>query len=176
MDSKTGLTSPTTIPASEAPSRAAYVVQRGDVLVSTVRPDRNVIALVTESAEIPTIASNGFCLLRPKSIEPEVLYAYCKTDTFRKLLSRHATASMYPTVTDKDVLSIPFLEPTRETKDRVIKLVRSGIEMLRNGQRALDEAGALMTDSSNQPKSAIETAASSMHQKRKSYSTRKRKR
>src|ERR1035438_9951446 len=97
VDSKTGLTFPNTLPADEVPSRASYVVRPGDVLVSTVRPDRNVVALVTEAIGDNAVASNGFCVLRSKTIQPEVLFAYCKTQAFKKILSRHATASMYPT-------------------------------------------------------------------------------
>ncbi len=111
VDSKTGLTFPSTLPADEVPSRASYVVRPGDVLVSTVRPDRNVVALVTGAIGDHAVASNGFCVLRSKTIQPEVLFAYCKTQAFKKILSRHATASMYPTVTDRDVLGVPFLQP-----------------------------------------------------------------
>lgn len=144
VDSKTGLTFPTTLPAGEAPSRASYIVRPGDVLVSTVRPDRNVVALVTDAIGDNAVASNGFCVLRPRNIQPEVLFAYCKTQAFKKMLSRHATASMYPTVTDKDVLGVPFLEPPHEVTDRVADLVRSGLEMIEQAHKQINEAISLM--------------------------------
>ncbi len=144
VDSKTGLTFPNTLPADEAPSRASYVVRPGDVLVSTVRPDRNVVALVTEAIGDHAVASNGFCVLRPREIQPEVLFAYCKTEAFKKMLSRHATASMYPTVTDKDVLGVPFLQPPQEVTDRVTHLVRSGLEMIGRAHQQISEAISLM--------------------------------
>jgi type I restriction enzyme M protein len=154
VDNKTGLTAPTVVAASDAPSRASYLVQPGDVLVSTVRPDRNVVALVTGTAGLPMVASNGFCVLRPKTIEPEVLFAYCKTESFRQMLSRHATASMYPTVTDKDVLGIPFLAPPAEVSDRVRKLVRSGLDMIEKAQQQLSEAVVLMSEHIQEPYAA----------------------
>lgn len=144
VDSKTGLTFPNTLPADEVPSRASYVVRPGDVLVSTVRPDRNVVALVTGAVGDNAVASNGFCVLRSKTIQPEVLFAYCKTQAFKKILSRHATASMYPTVTDRDVLGVPFLQPPQEVTDRVVHLVRSGLEMIELAHAQISEAISLM--------------------------------
>lgn len=54
------------------------------VLVSTVRPDRNVVALVTKTGDVPVVASNGFCLLRADGVPPELVFAFCKTDAFPK--------------------------------------------------------------------------------------------
>ena len=144
VDSKTGLTFPNTLPADDVPSRASYVVRPGDVLVSTVRPDRNVVALVTGAVGDNAVASNGFCVLRSKTIQPEVLFAYCKTQAFKKILSRHATASMYPTVTDRDVLGVPFLQPSEEVTDRVVHLVRSGLEMIEQAHAQISDAISLM--------------------------------
>lgn len=179
VEAKTGLALPNVIPASDAPSRASYLVRQGDVLVSTVRPDRNVVALVDESGGVPIVASNGFCVLRPTNIEPEVLFAYCKTESFRQMLSRHATASMYPTITDKDVLGMPFIPPSAEISDRVKKLVQSGQEMLKKGQQQLNDAIALMTNHIQEPyqiqnKTKADTPLA--QQARKEYHAKKRKR
>jgi type I restriction enzyme M protein len=172
VDAKTGLAIPTVIQASEAPSRASYIVQPGDVLVSTVRPDRNVVALITASStNLPTIASNGFCVLRPKSIDPETLFAYCKTDFFKRMLTRHATASMYPTVTDKDVLGIPFVEPPAEIVHRVRELVRSGLEMIQKAQAQLVEAAMLMARDVSGERAVVYE----IRQESRSYKVRKRK-
>jgi len=179
VDNKTGLTIPSVISASDAPSRASYMVQPGDVLVSTVRPDRNVVALVTDTTRLPMVASNGFCVLRPKTIEPEVLFAYCKTESFKRMLSRHATASMYPTVTDKDVLGIPFLEPSADVSDRVKKLVRSGLDMIQTAQQHLEEAVALMTNHIQEPHTTERTTPTETpraEMERKAYRVKKRKR
>lgn len=175
VDNKTGLTIPTVIAAQDAPSRASYMVQVGDVLVSTVRPERNVVALVTDNGGLPTVASNGFCVLRPTKIEPEVLFAYCKTTAFKQMLSRHATASMYPTVTDRDVLCIPFLEPPPEIADRVKKLVRSSVEMIARAQQQLKDAVALMTEHITDP-TAERSQAQKVEEERPTYRVKKRKR
>lgn len=142
VDARTGISFPQVIEAADAPSRASFLVEPGDVLVSTVRPDRNVVALMTEESdsELPVVASNGFCVLRTKSIAPELLYAYCKTDAFRKVLTMHSAASMYPTVSERDVLNVPFLETESHLEKGIVEQIRSGLAMLAQGQRQIKQA------------------------------------
>jgi len=47
----------------DSPSRARQLIEYGDILVSTVRPNLNAIALVNEEFE-GSVASTGFCVLR----------------------------------------------------------------------------------------------------------------
>ena len=138
VDARTGVATPTTMMASETPSRATWLVVPGDVLVSTVRPERNVVALVDRASPRPLVASNGFCVLRPDSVAPEVVYAFCKTTTFRKLLVRHATATMYPAVTDRDVLDLPFVEPRSEVARAIVASVRAAFERFGAARRDLE--------------------------------------
>ena len=49
----------------EAPSRARQLVVKGDVLVSTVRPNLNGVARVPDQLDGAT-ASTGFCVLRAR--------------------------------------------------------------------------------------------------------------
>jgi type I restriction enzyme M protein len=140
VDNRTGLSFPETIKSEEAPSRASYLVEHGDVLVSTVRPDRNVVAMITTAHEAPPVASNGFCVLRAKDIPPELLFAYCKTDAFKRMLTMHSTASMYPTVSDKDVLSVPFIRPPKEIEENVVELIKSGLLMIERAQKQIHSA------------------------------------
>lgn len=170
VDSKTGLTFPNPMASEDAPSRASYVVRAGDVLVSTVRPDRNVVALVTEGTDKTAIASNGFCVLRSNAVSPEVLFAYCKTDAFKKMLSKSATASMYPTVTDKDVMGVPYLEPPPQVSDRVTHLVKTSLDMIEKAHRQIGEAIALMNNHvQGDPINGTGPALYSVKEERKPY-------
>lgn len=144
VDNRTGLATPGTIEADEAPSRASYIVEQGDVLVSTVRPERNVVAMITENFDAPAVASNGFCVLRAKTIPPELLFAYCKTNAFKRMLTMHSTASMYPTVADRDVLGVPFVRPPKETEQNVVELIKSGLHMIEEAQKQIHAAIQIM--------------------------------
>ena len=63
QDSKQ-ITNETRMLGGEAPSRARQIISQGDILVSTVRPNLNAVALVPERLDGAT-ASTGFCVLRP---------------------------------------------------------------------------------------------------------------
>lgn len=146
VDPRTGSIVPNRISASDAPSRAMLLIEPGDILVSTVRPDRNAVALITNGTDHQMVASNGFCLLRPHNIPAELLYAYCRTDTFRRFLSRHATASMYPAVTDRDVLDMPLLLPPNEISANIASSVRSGLKKLEEAKSEIRLAVEKMND------------------------------
>lgn len=139
VDSETGFAVPAEIPANEAPTRAQYLVRPGDVLVSTVRPDRNAVTLVRK-CEKTAVASNGFCVLRPQGVSSEYLFAFCKTETFRHLLSRYVAASMYPAVSDRDVLEMPFLLPSATTQEDVQQKVQAAFEKMEEARLLLSDA------------------------------------
>jgi hypothetical protein len=144
VDARSGVALPNRMEAAEAPSRASYVVRPGDVLVSTVRPDRNVVALVTKTGDVPVVASNGFCLLRADGVPPELVFAFCKTDAFRRLLARRATASMYPAATDRDVLDMPFVEPNSASMASIVAKVQQGLAMMEAARTSIAAAVAEM--------------------------------
>ena len=63
----------------EAPSRARRLIRKDDVLVSTIRPNLNAVAVVPPSLD-GQIASTGFCVLRAKKcVLPEFLYFYVRS-------------------------------------------------------------------------------------------------
>lgn len=179
VDNMTGRSSSVEMLVDDTPSRASYIVHPGDVLVSTVRPDRNVVGLITTGAGNPMVASNGFCVLRSRTVTPEVLFAYCKTDAFKTMLSRHATASMYPTVTDADVMSMPFLAPPEQLSGHVTKLVRTALQMVEQAHRQLGEAVSLMENHIQEPQSSAiidGKPAPKAQQKAKRYLVNRRRR
>ena len=71
------ITEARTIDVVEAPSRARQVITAGDVLVSTVRPGLNAVAMVPDDLD-GQISSTGFCVLRPKPdlLDSEYLFGW----------------------------------------------------------------------------------------------------
>ena len=67
------------IPLGEEPDRAHHILQKGDIAVSTVRPNRNAVTFVRANG---IIGSSGLSVLRAKNIESEYLLAFCKTNLF----------------------------------------------------------------------------------------------
>jgi type I restriction enzyme S subunit len=77
------IVSTTRLAGSDAPSRARKAVQANDVLVSTVRPNLNAVALVPKELD-GQVASTGFCVLRanPKLAEPAFVFYRCLMPEF----------------------------------------------------------------------------------------------
>lgn len=90
-----------TVLGRDAPSRARQLVKAGDVLVSTVRPNLNAVALVASGFGGAT-ASTGFCVLRPRSqeLDHRYLFHWVKAPAFVDEMVRRATGASYPAVSD----------------------------------------------------------------------------
>ena len=113
------ITNARTLTCGEAPSRARQLVKNGDVLVSTVRPNLNGVALVPDELSGAT-ASTGFCVLRANQerLHARYLFHWVKSDTFVKSMVKQATGASYPAVSDKIVLesSIPLPSVTEQRR------------------------------------------------------------
>jgi type I restriction enzyme, S subunit len=101
-----------------APSRARQIIATDDVLISTVRPNLNAVALVPSYLN-GAICSTGFCVLRAKQdiLEPKYLFAWVRFPRVVQSLVRLQRGAGYPAVSDSDVknLHIP-LPPLPEQK------------------------------------------------------------
>lgn len=108
----------------EAPSRARKEVKAGDVLVSTVRPNLNAIALVPTELD-GEIASTGFCVLRAnrKITEPGWIFYRCLTPEFVSGLVGQMRGANYPAVSDGIVKSSPLPLPTLREQRRIVELL-----------------------------------------------------
>ncbi len=113
-----------TINEGEEPDRATYILQKKDIVVSvsTVRPIRNAVAFITDDG---IIGSSGVSVLRAKNIEPEYLAVFCKTDYFITCLIRANKATMYPAVSDNDILNTSIFIPSCEFNKIIIELFNS---------------------------------------------------
>jgi len=157
VDIGTGATNATEIDGMEAPSRAQWIVREGDVIISTVRPARNAVALIG-NGEDGFVCSSGFAVLRSDKTSSEFLFAYLKTGIVASLLDRKTTATMYPAVSWDDVLSLPVVLPDPDTERFISNKVKESRQRLKDSeslylqaeQRLLDELGFKELDLSHQ--------------------------
>ena len=95
-----------TIDANDAPSRAKQLLKQGDVLVSTVRPNLNAVAVVEEETENLMVGSTGYCVLRCKeTMDVRYLFNFCQSQYFVDDMSSQATGASYPAVSNGIVRS-----------------------------------------------------------------------
>ncbi len=112
------------ISSKDAPSRARQLVKRGDVLVSTVRPNLNAVALVTAFYD-GAVASTGFTVLRPNParLNSRYLFHLTKSDAFVQRLVAKATGAGYPAVSDNIIKSTPMNLPEIAEQERIAEIL-----------------------------------------------------
>lgn len=138
--SKKVVTGASKIPSDEAPSRARQLVEAGDVLVSTVRPNLNAVAQVSDDLD-GAIASTGFAVLRPdtKFLSSRYLLHWVRGERFISELTRLATGASYPAVTDQIVKRSTIPLPPIEEQRRIAAILdhADGLRIKRHQSLAL---------------------------------------
>jgi type I restriction enzyme, S subunit len=108
----------------DAPSRARKVIRTEDVLVSTVRPNLNAVAIVLPELD-GQIASTGFCVLRPKPalINSRYLFYRTLTQDFVSYLTARMRGANYPAVTDEVVRRATIPLPPLSEQRRIVEIL-----------------------------------------------------
>ncbi|MCY4362069.1 MAG: restriction endonuclease subunit S [Gammaproteobacteria bacterium] len=112
------------IKGAKAPSRARKEVNAGDILVSTVRPNLNAVAIVPPELD-SQIASTGFSVLRPESdlINGRYLFYFVQTSGFIDALTSKVRGAHYPAVSDTDVKNVELPLPTIAEQHRIVEIL-----------------------------------------------------
>ncbi|WP_156965888.1 restriction endonuclease subunit S domain-containing protein [Paraburkholderia bannensis] len=120
------------VPSDDAPSRARKIIEASDVLVSTVRPNLNAIALVPEGLD-GEIASTGFTVLRANRqlLDPKYLFYWAQTKEFIDFLTANSTGASYPAVTDGVVKRARILLATPREQSRIVELLDEAARLRR---------------------------------------------
>lgn len=133
--------------AHQAPSRATYRVQTGDIITAisgaSTGTARQATALITQD-EDGAICSNGFAALRNiHGVEPLYLLAYMRTEFFLRQVRRLMTGHAIPAISNEDLAKIIVPIPPRVEQQKIAKAI-SGImtlrkETLKAGERIVNE-------------------------------------
>jgi len=131
---------PKLILTDEAPSRAQRLVQDGDTIVSTVRPNRRSILFI-KSPKPNTVVSTGFAVLHPKDVDPRFLYYIVFNQEFTEYLTNRADGSAYPAVLP-EVLSAAEIDlpplPEQRAIAGILGALDDKIELNRRMNRTLE--------------------------------------
>jgi restriction endonuclease S subunit len=125
--------------AADAPSRARQMVQANDVLVSTVRPNLNAVAVVPEELN-GAIASTGFCVLRshPERLCHRYLFHWVRSPFFVADMVRKATGASYPAVSDAIIRASMLPLPPLSEQTRIADILDKADSIRRKRQEAID--------------------------------------
>lgn len=127
------------LPQNEAPSRATQFVRAGDVLTSSVRPIRRLSALVTQEQN-GFVCSSGFVVLQPHDVPAEVLLTYLRLPPVCELMDLHTSASLYPAISEADLLALPFHPIAEDVEEEIINAIQSAHEARRQAHALLEAA------------------------------------
>jgi len=136
---------------SESPSRCRRIVQRGDVIVSTVRTYLKSIGLIEEEVE-DLICSTGFSVLTPReNINPKYLFYLLRTEWFISMVISNSEGVSYPSIQSEKLMNInvvfcdfseqqqivSFLDTKTSLIDSLIEKTQRNIELLKEKRTSL---------------------------------------
>lgn len=90
---------------NKAPSRARKLVRSGNVLVSTVRPERKTVAVVPPHLD-GAICTTGFAVLECRGIDHTVLALLLQTDFVNEQILRNNIGIAYPAINEECLLAL----------------------------------------------------------------------
>jgi type I restriction enzyme, S subunit len=125
----------------DAPSRARQLVKADDVLVATVRPNLNGVAVVKAEFDGAT-ASTGYCVLRtdPKQLDWTYLFYWVQTDLFISDMMSKATGANYPAVSDRIINESLIPLPPLAEQQRIATILDKADAIRRKRQQAIQLA------------------------------------
>ena len=135
----TGTTSSSSVSAEDAPSRATWFVHPNDIITSTVRPIRRLSAQI-DPDQNGYVCSSGFVVLEPTGIRPELLLTFLRLPIICELMDLLASASMYPAISEAEILGLPLPSVDGATEKAVVAAVREGRAARARAHSLLDAA------------------------------------
>ncbi|WP_144561372.1 restriction endonuclease subunit S [Bacillus mycoides] len=108
----------------DAPSRAKRLVKTGDIIWSTVRPNRKSYLYIHDPEE-NLVVSTGFAVITPKSLPASYLYSYLTTATFVEYLVSKAEGSAYPAVNAQTFKSSKVLIPEKNILNKYDEIIKN---------------------------------------------------
>jgi type I restriction enzyme S subunit len=145
------LDTPTEMKFKDAPSRARKIVQKNDIIISTVRTYLKAILHIVDS-QPNLIASTGFAVLRPLSfVDYKYLYYSIRSNHFIYSVMLNSEGVSYPAINSTTLGNLPICYPyiqeqqaiadylDRETSqiDTLIEKTEQSIEYLKEYRTAL---------------------------------------
>ena len=124
-----------------APSRARRIVKKGDVLMSTVRPNLQGFSFVRDDVK-NLIASTGFAVISSKKCSNEFLYHYLFSNNISKQFYQLLVGSNYPAINSSDVRKLKIVYPPLLEQTAIANI-------LSKWDKAIQTTNALITQKQN---------------------------
>lgn len=106
IDINTGSSNYNIVATEDLPANAKIMTKSGDLLISTVRPYRGAVSILTHN---DLLVSGAFTVLREKGTYPaQTLQVLFRTSLYKDWFLKFDVGTSYPVIKDDDVLNIPI--------------------------------------------------------------------
>lgn len=120
-----------------APSRARRIVRKGDVLLSTVRPNLQGFAKVEEKHD-GVIASTGFSVLTPhKNMCGDYIYHYVFSGHIKNQINSLVVGTNYPSINSSEIANLVIYCPEYQEQVKISRVLNASSEIIRIYQQKL---------------------------------------
>lgn len=131
-----GTVSANVVATKNLPENAKIMTQKGDVIVSTVRPNRGAVAILEDSGNL---VSGAFTVLRETGDYPkEVLQVLLRTPVYRDWLLKYNVGTSYPVIKDDDILNMPIPLIDLVTKQKIVNNVQESFTLRGDAKKLLE--------------------------------------
>lgn len=123
-----------------APSRARRVLQNGDIIMATVRPNLQGFAKITEEFS-HCVASTGFAVLSPKdNVSGEFIYQCLYSYQITKQIESLVVGSNYPAINSSDVAGLHIYTPPYPEQRKIAKILSTWDKAISTTERLIDNS------------------------------------
>lgn len=134
------------VPLKDLPNNSKIYIEKGDLLISKVRPNRKAIAIY--NGEDKAYCTSAFVVLRENGkYKKELLQYLLRTNILNALIVRNVTGSTYPTINDIDILNIEIPTPPIEIQQKIVNEIN---ERKQKALRLQKEAKEILEDAKSQ--------------------------
>ncbi len=122
----------------KAPSRARRVIQKGDVLLSTVRPNLKAFAYMKNLPE-KSLASTGFAVLTAKEkVLPKYIFHLLFTDDLQSQMIGRMGKGSYPSINQDDVEQLTIPLPPLEIQKKLVAEAEKEQEVINANKQLIE--------------------------------------
>jgi type I restriction-modification system DNA methylase subunit len=145
IDTQSSVVYSNSVETTSTPSRARKLVKSDDVLVSTVRPERGAVGVVSAYQD-GSICTTGLAVLRPKAIHPILLAYLLKTPFVIAQLMRNNIGIAYPAISEACLLDVLLpigwddIKRLRATASSIVAVEHQLHEMRQSFRRSLESS------------------------------------
>lgn len=128
------------IETEQLPANAKIKAEKGNLLVSKVRPYRGAVSIINEDIK-DLIVSGAFTVLKEKSnYNIETLSVLLKTFAYKELMMKYNVGSSYPVIRDEDILNLPIPNLPDKTQTLISQKIQESFALQAQSKQLLEAA------------------------------------